>query len=134
MRNDLSNFIENYSIQNYNEDYNVKLDLTYKYPIKHNSVWRKWIGNLKKYMNKNDIFCDGFVISEYDRNISSLHNHILMYCDTDYYKCESVIFNYWKKLGSLNIEKYDKSLGYSSYITKHINKTENNDWEFLNML
>ena len=57
-----------------------------------------------------------------------------MYCDTDYYKCESVIFNYWKKLGSLNIEKYDKSLGYSSYITKHINKTENNDWEFLSML
>ena len=68
MRNDLSNFIENYSIQNYNEDYNVKLDLTYKYPIKHNSVWRKWVGNLKKYMNKKDIFCDGFVISEYDRN------------------------------------------------------------------
>ena len=29
---------------------------------------------------------------------------------------------------------FDKSLGYSSYITKHINKTENNDWEFLNML
>ena len=134
MRNDLSNFIENYSIQNYNKDYNVKLDLTYKYPIKHNSVWRKWVGNLKKYMNKNDIFCDGFVISEYDRNISSLHNHILMYCDTDYYKCESVIFNYWNKLGSLNIEKYDKNLGYSSYITKHINKTENNDWEFLSML
>ena len=37
-------------------------------------------------------------------------------------------------LGSLNIEKYDKNLGYSSYITKHINKTENNDWEFLSML
>ena len=130
----MEKFINDYSINQYGKDYNVKLDLTYKYPIKHNSVWRKWVGNLKKYMNKNDIFCDGFVISEYDSNYTTLHNHILMYCDTDYYKCESVIFNYWNKLGSLNIEKYDKNLGYSSYITKHINKTENNDWEFLSML
>jgi hypothetical protein len=131
---EMESFVKDYSINQYGKDYNVKLDLTYRYPIRNDSVWRKWIGRLKKHLNSKEIFCDGIVVSEYDNNFNGLHNHLLMYCDTDYYKCESVIFNYWKNIGSLNIEQYDSNLGYSSYIVKHLNKTNNNNWEMLSLL
>ena len=118
----------------YGKDYNVKLDLTYRYKIKNDSIWRKWISRLKKHLNKNNVFCDGIVVSEYDYCFSSLHNHLLLYCDTEYYVCESLIFNFWKNIGSMKIEKYNSGLGYSSYISKHLNKTDNNNWEMLSLL
>ena len=128
---ELGNFIKDYSIKNYKEDYKVKCDLSYKYVVKNDIVWRKWIGRLKKYLNKNNIFCDGFVISEYDSNYTSLHNHILMYSDKDYYLVEGYIFNFWNKIGSCRIEKYNSDLDYSYYLSKHINKTENNVFDFI---
>ena len=134
MRNEMENFIRDYSITNYNDDYKLKVDLSYKYDVRNDKVWRKWIGRLKKYLNKNDIFIDGFVVSEYDVNMKSLHNHLLIYSDVDYYKVESKIFNYWKNIGSLRIEKYDRDLNYSSYLCKHLNKSNNNNWEFLSLL
>lgn len=131
---ELGNFIKDYSIKNYKEDYKVKCDLSYKYVVKNDIVWRKWIGRLKKYLNKNNIFCDGFVVSEYDKNLSCLHNHLLIYSDVDYYLLENRIYNYWKNIGSLKVEKYNRNLNYSSYLVKHINKTNNNNWEFLSLL
>ena len=130
----MEKFISDYSIKQYGKDYNVKLDLTYRYKNKNDSVWRKWISRLKKYLNKNNVFCDGIVVSEYDYCFSSLHNHLLLYCDTEYYVCESLIFNFWKNIGSMKIEKYNSGLGYSSYISKHLNKTDNNNWEMLSLL
>lgn len=73
-------------------------------------------------------------VSEYDYCFSSLHNHLLLYCDTEYYVCESLIFNFWKNIGSMKIEKYNSGLGYSSYISKHLNKTDNNNWEMFSLL
>jgi 5S rRNA maturation endonuclease (ribonuclease M5) len=131
---ELGNFIKDYSIKNYKEDYKVKCDLSYKYVVKKDIVWRKWISRLKKYLNKNNIFCDGFVVSEYDRNLNSLHNHLLIYSDVDYYILESKIYNYWKNIGSLKVEKYNRNQNYSSYLVKHLNKTNNNNWEFLSLL
>ena len=75
-----------------------------------------------------------WLVCEYDYNFSSLHNHLLLYCDTEYYVCESLIFNFWKNIGSMKIEKYNSGLGYSSYISKHLNKTDNNNWEMLSLL
>ena len=46
----------------------------------------------------------------------------------------SLIFNFWKNIGSMKIEKYNSGLGYSSYISKHLNKTDNNNWEMLSLL
>jgi len=131
---ELGNFIKDYSIKNYKEDYKVKCDLSYKYIVKNDKVWRKWISRLKKYLNNNNIIVDGFVVSEYDKNLSSLHNHLLIYSDVDYYILESKIYNYWKNIGSLKVEKYNRNQNYSSYLVKHLNKTNNNNWEFLSLL
>jgi len=48
---EMEKFINDYSIKQYGKDYNVKLDLTYRYKIKNDSVWRKWISRLKKHLN-----------------------------------------------------------------------------------
>ena len=70
-------------------------------------------------------------VNEYDSNFSSLHNHLLMYSDKDYYLVEGYIFNFWNKIGSCRIEKYNSDLDYSYYLSKHINKTENNVFDFI---
>ena len=50
--------------------------------------------------------------------MSSLHNHLLIYSDVDYYKVESKIFNYWKNIGSLRIEKYNRDLNYNKFFSE----------------
>ena len=131
---DIGKFINDYSINNNGKDYSMIIDLSYKYKVKYDSVCRKWIGRLKKFLNKKDVFVSEIFVNEYDVNFSSLHNHLLLYCDTEYYVCESLIFNFWKNIGSMKIEKYNSGLGYSSYISKHLNKTDNNNWEMLSLL
>ena len=51
----MEKFINDYSIKQYGKDYNVKLDLTYRYKIKNDSVWRKWISRLGRKLKDNYI-------------------------------------------------------------------------------
>ena len=128
---DIGKFIDDYSINNNGKDYSMIIDLSYKYKVKYDSVCRKWIGRLKKFLNKKDVFVSGIFVNEYDVNFSSLHNHILMYSDKDYYLVEGYVFNFWKNIGSCNIEKYNSNENYSYYISKHLNKNVNNSWDFI---
>ena len=128
---DIGKFIKNYSINNNGSDYNLIVDLSYKYKVKYDNVCRKWIGRLKRFLNKKDVFVSGIFVNEYDVNFSSLHNHILMYSDKDYYLVEGYVFNFWKNIGSCNIEKYNSNENYSYYISKHLNKNVNNSWDFI---
>ena len=129
--NEIGNWIKNYSKQLYNEDYKLCVDLTYKYPIKSEKSSRKWIKNLKTYLNNKKVFIDGIVVYELDKNVQNIHNHLLVYSDVKDWKSKSLIFNYWKNIGSVNIVKYNEIENYSNYIFKYINKTKNNDWDFL---
>lgn len=131
INSEIGKFFKEYNLNNYGIDYNMKVDLTYKYPIKKESMCRSWIGKLKKFLNKKDVFISGIFVNEYDSNFSSLHNHLLMYSDKDYYLVEGYIFNFWNKIGSCRIEKYNSDLDYSYYLSKHINKTENNVFDFI---
>ena len=54
-----------------------------------------------------------------------------MYSDKDYYLVEGYVFNFWKNIGSCNIEKYNSNENYSYYISKHLNKNVNNSWDFI---
>ena len=128
--NEIGNWIKNYSKELYNEDYKLCVDLTYKYPIKSEKSSRKWIKNLKTYLNNKKVFIDGIVVYELDKNVQNIHN-LLVYSDVKDWKSKSLIFNYWKNIGSVNIVKYNEIENYSNYIFKYINKTKNNDWDFL---
>ena len=124
-------FVNEYSINNYGNDYNMCVDLTYKYPIKNESKCRTFISRLKSYLNKNSVFIDGIFVNEYDSNFSGLHNHLLLYSDSDFSTSKGLIFNYWKNIGLSNINQYDRNGNYGNYIVKHLNKTENNNWDFI---
>ena len=131
INSEIGKFFKEYNLNNYGIDYNMKVDLTYKYPIRKESMCRSWIGKLKNFLNKKDVFVSGIFVNEYDVNFSSLHNHILMYSDKDYYLVEGYVFNFWKNIGSCNIEKYNSNENYSYYISKHLNKNVNNSWDFI---
>ena len=131
LKNELGNWIKDYSINQYNEDYKLCVDLTYKWEVKNQNVCRKWIGRLKKYLNKNGIKVDGFCVNEYDKNIIHLHNHLLLWIDKEDWLGKRLIYNYWNKIGSVNIEKYDRERDYSNYIVKYIGRNYGNDWDMI---
>ena len=121
--NEMIKFVNEYSVSNYGNDYNMCVDLTYKYPIKNEYKCRTFISRLKSYLNKNSVFIDGIFVNEYDSNFSGLHNHLLLFSDSDYSISKGLIFNYWKNIGLSNINQYDRKGNYGNYIVKHLNKT-----------
>jgi hypothetical protein len=130
LKNEYGEFIKKYSIINNNEDYKLKITLTYKYKTNEKNI-RKWISYLSNYLLKNNIKINGFIINEYDSSFNNLHNHLLIWSNVSWSECKSKIFNYWKKLGSVEIEKYNSKDDYGSYIMKYIGNTNNNDWDFI---
>ena len=98
MKLELSNWMKDYSNINHNEDWKLCVDLTYKWKVKTDKVCRKWLGNLKNYLSKNDITIDGFFVTEYDKNFTNLHNHLLIWSDDSWSNTQSKIFNYWNNI------------------------------------
>jgi len=134
MNEEMKKFVRNYSLQTYNSDYNVICDLTYKYPISK-SISRKYVRQLRDYLNKYDIFCDGILVFEYSREMKQLHNHILMYNKNEkFYKVNGMIYNFWKKIGYSTIREYDSSQNYSEYVCKYMDITDNRNWDFISNL
>ena len=131
MKLELSNWMKDYSKINYNEDWKLCVDLTYKWKVKTDKVCRKWLGNLKNYLSENDINIDGFFVTEYDKNFTNLHNHLLVWSSDSWSNTQSKIFNYWKRIGSLNISKYDVNSNYTEYMTKYIGRERYNSWDLI---
>jgi hypothetical protein len=129
----LSKFINDYIKLLVKEDYKLKVDLTYSYYTKSEKVSRKWIKNLKNYLKSKDVRMEGIYVNELNKSYE-LHNHMLIWVDCDWSYAKSLIYNYWHKIGSLKIDKYNKDLNYTDYMVKHINVNEANSWEFLENL
>jgi hypothetical protein len=130
---ELADWIKNYSINQHCEDYKLCVDLTYKYPIKNDFGARRHLKNLKSYFEKNGFNLDGIFVNEFDKNWN-LHNHLLVWFDCNSTLGEGLIYNNWRNIGSCFIREYDAELGYSIYLTKHLNKSYNNNWDFISNL
>ena len=131
---EMKNFVRNYSLQTYNEDYNVICDLSYKWKT-NKSRSRKYVRELRDYLNKYGIFCDGILVFEYSKVNRQLHNHILMYCKNEkFYKVNGMIHIFWKNYGFSNIRKYDSTKNYSEYVCKYMDITDNRNWDFISNL
>ena len=133
-RNEVYDWFRNYSLNNYNEDYNMVVTLTYSKPLKYDYQCEKPLRNMRDYLMNNNIFVDGIITTEYSSSYKNLHNHILMYSDSDFYLTKGKIYNYWKRIGFCNIDMFDKDGTQLEYITKHLYKTENNNLSFMNDL
>jgi len=131
--NQLSDWVKDYSLNTKDEDYKLCVDLTYKYNVKSHHQCRKWVNNLKNYINDKGYQIDGIMVTESNHN-KHLHNHCLVWGDFEWSVGKSLIYNYWNKIGSCLIRKYDDSLGYHIYITKFINQSLNNEWDIISNL
>ena len=134
IRENMKSFVRNYSLQTYNEDYNVKCDLSYKNYISVNGN-REILKRLKNYLKSENIFCDGIFVTEFGSDMRNLQNHILMYCKNEkFYRIKSKIFVFWRKYGYSNIDQYNSSKNYSEYVCKYMNITNNRNWDFISSL
>ena len=131
---EVMNWVSDYSLNNYNEDYNMMVTLTYSKPLKYDYQSDKPIRRLRDYLLNNNVFIDGVITTEYNSSYRNLHNHILLYSDSDFYLTKGMIFNFWKKIGNCQIDKFDTNGIQMEYITKHLYKTQNNNLSFINDL
>jgi hypothetical protein len=133
-RNEVYNWFRNYSLDNYNEDYNMVVTLTYGKPLKYDYQCEIPIRNLRDYLLNRNVFVDGIITTEYNSGFKNLHNHILMYSDSDFHLTKGMIFNFWKRIGNCYFDMFDENGTQLEYITKHLYKTENNNISFMNDL
>tara|TARA_B110000027_G_scaffold67309_1_gene71980 strand:+ start:778 stop:1194 length:417 start_codon:yes stop_codon:yes gene_type:complete len=130
---ELGLWFKNYSIETYDRDYSLVVDLTYRLSVKHHFQCRKWISKLKKYIEDNGYEIDGFMVSEYNGE-RNLHNHLLVVGNFSNSVGKKLIYNFWNKIGSCLIRDYDDNQGYSIYISKFLNQGMNNEWELISNL
>jgi hypothetical protein len=130
LRNELGNYVKNYSINNYGKDWSYCIGLSNKYDVRNNK-WRNNISYLFKNIKKIDENIDGFIFNEYDVNYSNIHHHIILKSDLKEEDINKVIKKNWKNRGLSEIEKYDEKKDYCYYISKHYNKMKENEFELI---
>ena len=92
------------------------------------------IKNLFNNLSKYDKNIDGVYVNEYDGSFNKIHHHLVVKSDLKEYDFKYRLIQYWKNIGLSDVEKYDSSLGFSYYMSKHIGKTEINSWDFIDNL
>ena len=105
-----------------------------KVDIRNEKIGRRKIKNLFKNLSKYDKNIDGVYVNEFDGSFNKIHHHLVVKTDLKEYDFKYKLIQYWKNLGISDVEKYDSSLGFSYYMSKHIGKTEINNWDFLSNL
>ena len=134
MNSEIKDWVRNYSLNNYNEDYNMMATLTYGKPLKYDYQCEKPLRRLRDYLLNKDVFVDGVITTEYNSSYKNLHNHILLYSNSNYHLTKGMIYNFWKRIGNCQIDKFDTNGIQMEYITKHLYKTQNNNLSFINDL
>lgn len=132
-KEEMIKFFKNYIKTIVNEDYKVKVDLTYSYYKVNDKLSRKWIRNLKNYFNSKGFRLEGLYVNEFSKSYK-LHNHCVFWFDCDLDLGKKLIKDYWKKIGCLDIESYNNEENYCEYMLKYIDYNKNSSWEFLENL
>ena len=126
-------FFKDYSWNVNGYDYNIKLDLVYNNWVKDIKVNRRNVKNLFNYLNKSAISVDGILVEELMKS-GNIHNHLLVYSNSTVGTFKSKVFGYWKNIGSVNCVKYDSEKNGYDYLSKHLGKTQFNNWELISLL
>tara|TARA_Y200000002_G_scaffold339363_1_gene309306 strand:+ start:990 stop:1409 length:420 start_codon:yes stop_codon:yes gene_type:complete len=128
IRNELGNFIGNY------KEWDYIVGLSYRNDIRNEKIGRTKVKNLINNLSKYDENIDGVYVNEYDGSFNKIHHHLVVKTNLKEYDFKYRLLQYWKNVGMSEVEKYDSSLGFSYYMSKHIGKTEINNWGFLSNL
>jgi len=83
-REQLGKWMRNYSIENFGEDWDYCIGLSYRYPVVSK---RKSYSNMKNFyskLKKVDKNIQGFVVTEVDKSMVSLHHHLIVKSKLDF--------------------------------------------------
>lgn len=130
LRDDLGNWVKNYSLDKYGKDWNYCLGLSYRYDMK-NKNWRNNVKGLFNNLYDNDKNIDGFIINEFDNNFSNIHHHLIIKSDLVEKDFIKIIKRNWDKKGLSDLKIYNKNLDYCNYIFKHYNKLDENEFDMI---
>lgn len=133
-REQLGKWMRNYSIENFGEDWDYCIGLSYRYPVVSK---RKSYSNMKNFyskLKKMDKNIQGFVVTEVDKSMVSLHHHLIVKSKLDFDIFKRNISNIWDKKGISWTEPYDGKRKYVEYMCKHVDKMEENSFDFLTNL
>tara|TARA_R110001599_G_scaffold240684_1_gene440300 strand:+ start:4536 stop:4973 length:438 start_codon:yes stop_codon:yes gene_type:complete len=131
---DLGEFFKDYSVNNLNKEWDYIVGLSYKLPIKSESVSRKKLKQLYNNLKHYDCNFDGIYVSEFDSSFNRLHHHLIVSSSLSEDDFKHRVVRYWKNIGIVDVGEYDKEMEYVFYMTKHINKTKFNNWDILSNL
>ena len=117
----------------FDRDWDYCVSLTYFKPIISEVIGNR---NLKGYVKKLrewDKEVEGFVVTELDNNLLSLHHHLILKSDILEFRMRRLTNSFWSNYGINDVKVYDSSyeLSFAEYMTKHLNKTKRNSWEII---
>ena len=61
-------FFNDYSLNNNNEDYKVKFDLSYWKGFRNELICRSYFNSLKNYFNRENIDMNGIYVNEFSKD------------------------------------------------------------------
>ena len=131
---DLGDWFRDYSVNNHNRDWDYMVGLSYNLPMKSDSVSRRKLKLLYNNLRHYDNTVDGIFVNEFDRSFNKIHHHLIVSSSLSEKDFRYRVMKYWKNIGIVEVQSYNKELEYIYYMTKHINKTKFNNWDILSNL
>lgn len=126
-------WIKDWCKEEFNRDWDYCVTLNYKFPKINEVVCRN---NIRKYVKKlieSDTDVEGFIVSELDTNLISIHHHLVVKSDLRQRQLQQLTNRVWNNIGGNFIDKYDsnREVNWCVYMTKHLEKTKRNSWDII---
>ena len=100
-------WIKDWCKEEFNRDWDYCVTLNYKFPKINEVVCRN---NIRKYVKKlieSDTDVEGFIVSELDTNLISIHHHLVVKSDLRQRQLQQLTNRVWNNIGGNFIDKYD---------------------------
>ena len=127
-------WVRSYVEEEYNDKWKLGLSWSFKESYKKFSNIEYWMNNLKTYMLSVSgvLLFDGIYVAEENSN-KDLHLHSLIYFESlkSESKVRSEMWNYCKRIGSVDIKQFKEDGDFDEYMMKNLYKKDFNMFNIL---
>ena len=125
-------WVRDYSKNNLGGDWDYCVGLSYRFPLQRSEVGFANLRKLYKTLKKHDENIEGFVATEMENGLKSLHHHLIVKSKMNDEIFKRSISSIWDRKGISWVDRYDRKKGkYTEYMCKHLGKTEHNTLDIL---
>lgn len=130
----IRDWVKSYVEKEYNSNWKLGLTWSFKESYRKFSNIEYWMNNLKTYMLSVSgvLLFDGVYVAE-ENSSNDLHVHSLIYYDTlkTDSRIRSELWNYCKRMGSVDIKEFRKDGDFDEYMLKNLYKKDFNLFNIL---